>query len=49
MMNKALCKAFKKEISKLLISSIWHPIKWWDWCMSEVEKNKIDPIFTDKN
>ena len=26
----------------------WHPIRWWDWCLSEVEKKQVDPIFTDK-
>ena len=34
------CKAFKKDISKELMSVAWHPTRWWDWCMKE--DNKID-------
>ena len=26
----------------------WHPIKWWDWCLSADEKKRIQAIFTDK-
>ena len=28
-----------------LMSAVWHPTRWWDWCVSEDEKMKIDPIF----
>ena len=26
----------------------WHPSRWWDWCMSEDEKKKIDPMFIEE-
>ena len=26
----------------------WHPKRWWNWCVSEDEKMKIDPIFTEE-
>ena len=26
----------------------WHPAKWWDWCMAEDEKKRIESILTDK-
>ena len=44
-------KAFKKEVSKWLMSVVWHPTRWWDWCMPEdgkkkKERNRI--IFIDE-
>ena len=27
---------------------VWHPTRWWDWCMSENEKKEIDLVFTDQ-
>ena len=33
-------KKLKKELSKELILTLWHPNKWWDWCMSEDEKKR---------
>ena len=32
-------KLCKKEISKELMLLGWHPTRWWDWCLSEDEKN----------
>ena len=26
---------------------VWHPKRWWDFCMSEDEKKEIEPIFTE--
>ena len=26
----------------------WHPNRWWDLCMSEVEKKEIDPMFIEE-
>ena len=48
MMNKQR-KVFKKEIIKELMVVAWQHTKWWDCCMSEVEKKEVEPIFTDKN
>ena len=25
----------------------WHPERWWNFCMSEDEKNEIEQIFTE--
>ena len=30
----------KKEIYKELILIAWHPLGWWDWCVSKHEKIK---------
>ena len=27
------------------MSAAWHPNRWWDWCMSEDERE--DPIFNE--
>ena len=48
MMNKQR-KVFKKEIITELMVVAWQHTKWWDWCMSEIEKKEVEPIFTDKN
>ena len=29
-----------KRDSTELIPVTWHSLRWWDWCMSEDEKNK---------
>ena len=33
-------KEFKKELRKKLVPVAWHPDRWWDWCMSEDEKER---------
>ena len=35
----------KKKLNEELMSAVWHPTRWWDWCVSEDEKMKIDPTF----
>ena len=25
---------------------VWHPKRWWNFCMSEDEKKEIEPNFT---
>ena len=37
-------KHFKKMISEELIPIVWHPKRWWNFCVSEDEKK--EPIFT---
>ena len=27
----------------------WHPKRWWNFCMSEDEKEEIDTIFIEKS
>ena len=41
-------KAFNKYISKGLMPVAWNPTRWWDWCLPEDEKKRIEPIFADK-
>ena len=41
-------KALKKTIDEELMLVAWHPTRWWDWCLSEDEKKRIDSIFTEK-
>ena len=26
----------------------WHPTRWWEWCMSENEKEEIEPFLIDE-
>ena len=26
----------------------WNPTTWWDWCLPEDEKKRMEPIFADK-
>ena len=26
---------------------VWHPKRWWNYCVSEYEKKEIEPIFTE--
>ena len=33
-------KAFKKDLSKELMSVTWHPTRSWDWCLPLYEKKK---------
>ena len=33
-------KAQKTLIKEELVPIAWHPSRWWDWCVSEEEKNK---------
>ena len=27
-----------------LMSKVWYPTRWLDWCMSEDEKEEVDPM-----
>ena len=27
---------------------VWHPVRWWDWCVSEDEKKEINPILIEE-
>ena len=38
----------KKELSEELRPVARHPNRWWDWCMSENEKEEIDPMFIEE-
>ena len=36
-----------KNISEGLMSIVWHPERWWNFCMSEDEKKGIETIFSE--
>ena len=38
-------KALKKELNEKLIPIVWHPKRWWNFCLSEDEKKEVEPIF----
>ena len=40
-------KELEKELSELM-PVVWHPDRWWDWCMSKDEKKEIDPMFIEE-
>ena len=40
-------KQLKKD-SKELMSVAGHHKKWWNFCLSEDEKQEIEPVFTEK-
>ena len=33
-------KAQRAKIRKELMPIAWHPSRWWDWCIPEVEKKR---------
>ena len=35
-------KTQKAKIKKELLPIAWHPSRWWDWCVPEYEKKKIE-------
>ena len=41
-------KNAKKKVIEELIPVALHPKRWWNYCMSEDEKNEIEAIFTEK-
>ena len=34
-----------KKLNEELMAVAWHPNRQYEWCMSEDDKNEIDPIF----
>ena len=39
----------KKYISKELKPAAGHATRWWDWCLAEDEKKRVEAIFIGKN
>ena len=37
-------RALKKMVSEELMPIVWHPKKWWNFCISEDEKKEIEPF-----
>ena len=46
-LNLKNAKHFKKMISEVLMSVVWHAKRWCKFCVSEDEKKKIKAIFTE--
>ena len=38
-------KIQKASIKEELAPIIWHPSRWWDWCMSEDEKRDKEALW----
>ena len=38
-------KAQKAKIEKELMPIVWHPSRWWDWCILEEEKRETDKLW----
>ena len=38
-------RALKKQIGKELLRVGWHPSRWWDWCIPEDKKKKIEKLW----
>ena len=37
-------RAQKAQIKKELLPIAWHPLRYWDWCMSEEEKKEAKKL-----
>ena len=37
-----------KKLSEELMPIALHPKRWWNFCVSEDEKEEIDPIFIEE-
>ena len=46
-LNLKNVKNLKRNISKELMPIAWHSKRRWNFCVSEDEKNEIEPIFTE--
>ena len=38
-------KTQKVKIDKKLMPIAWHPSRWWNWCVPEDEKKKIENLW----
>ena len=38
-------KAQKTKIKKELMPIVWHPSRWWDWCVPENEKQETQKLW----
>ena len=38
-------KAQKASIKEELLPIVWHPSRYWDWCMSEDEKKETEKLW----
>ena len=38
-------KAQKASIKEELLPITWHPLRYWDWCMSEDEKRDAEALW----
>ena len=39
------CKALKRDLNEEIMLIAWHPIRLWNFCMSEDEKKEVESIF----
>ena len=38
-------KVQKSKIKEELLPIVWHPSKWWDWCIPEDEKKETEKLW----
>ena len=38
-------KAQKTKFKKELMPIVWHPSRWWDWCVPENEKQETQKLW----
>ena len=38
-------KSRKAKIKEELMPIVWHPSRWWDWCISEEEKKETEELW----
>ena len=38
-------KAQKTKIKEELMPIVWHPSRWWDWCVPENEKQETQKLW----
>ena len=38
-------KEQKEQIKEELLPIVWHPSRWWEWCVREEEKKETENFF----
>ena len=36
----------RRHMYKELMPIAWHPLRWWDWCMSKDKKKEIEKLWS---
>ena len=39
-------KAQKAKLKEELMRVVWHPSRWWDWCVPEDEKKETEKLWS---
>ena len=38
-------KEQKSQVKEELLPIVWHPSRWWDWCVPEDEKKETEKLW----